>query len=148
LSQVCDQESETQPNSTYEKWGVDHHAPKQTYKYSKEDLYIFLQCMKSMEKSEQSWHTLESSKHSQTDSKTTYHLKNQAVHMQQSHSDAGASIKLGLPSPQLDMKEISCASQKYDVTTTRCTTLSPLKQVSEYAEGNDHIGFTSSKALY
>jgi hypothetical protein len=133
LSQVCDQESETQPDSTYEKWGIDHDAPKQTYKYSKEELDIFLQCITSMEKSEQCWHTLESSKHSQADSKTTYPLKNQAVHMQQSHSDTGASIKLGLPSPQIDMKEISCASQKCNVTTTRCTTPSPFEQVSEYA---------------
>jgi hypothetical protein len=133
LSQVCDQESETQPDSTYEKWGVDHHAPEQTYKYSKEELDIFLQCITSVEKSEQSWHSLESSKHSRADSKTTYPLKNQAVHMQQSHSDTGVSIKLGLPSPQSDIKEISCASQKCNVMTTRCTTPSPFEQESEYA---------------
>jgi hypothetical protein len=31
------------------------------------------------------------------------------------------------------MKEISCASQKYNVTITRCTTPSPFEQVSDYA---------------
>jgi hypothetical protein len=81
LSQVCDQESGTQPNRAYEKWGVDHHAPKQTYTFSMEELDIFLQCIISMEKSEQCWHTLESCKYSQADSKTAYPLKNHAVHM-------------------------------------------------------------------
>ena len=137
LSQVCDQESGTQHDSTYEKSGVDHHAPKQTYNYSKEDIDIFLKCIMSMGKREQHWHSLESSK--QADSKTPYPLKNQAVHMQQLHSDKEASAELGLPS-QLDVKEISCANRECNVTTgtgrsgpMMYTTPSPVEQVSEYA---------------